>query len=174
MLKKILRGLFSFLGNIKICKYPLWFVYAPGIPKINGLQFEKISKIIRDFDIVLRSYEGYLDSCINLGEWTHVGLFYKGLVVHSVLGEIQQEMLFDFCKTDAICVLRPDFYYSPYEVQKKLNFEHIPEFWSCANLIPYLFHGCDHGIKESNFLLPDAILSGKFISAFNSKEEYCK
>lgn len=63
------------LGDIKLFRFPFWVVYDPGSYKIRGPEMRSITSLVKEGDILLRRYDGYLDSRIITGTFSHAALF---------------------------------------------------------------------------------------------------
>lgn len=107
MLSTIYVKFLSVLGEIKVFKYPIFLVYDPDEYVINGTDWEEINRVIQRGDIVLRTYKHYLIDDIIPGFYSHAGLYIgDNQVIHAVGEGISVISLYDFCKCDAMAVIR--------------------------------------------------------------------
>lgn len=101
------KFIIKFTGDLYINKLPLWLVYKPKHHKVKGYEIRKIIDIIQPGDILLRRVDGYLSTMFIPGYWSHAGLYVdSGDVIHAIgIGVIKEDIL-DFCRCDAITILR--------------------------------------------------------------------
>jgi len=86
---------------------PPWFVYRPDIHKVRGADVRRILDVVEPGDILLRRFDGYLNTVFTKGFYSHAGLYVgNDQMVHAVSQGTISEDLLDFCRADAICVLR--------------------------------------------------------------------
>ena len=103
----ILSKLINSTADIHISKYPMFVSYKPKFHKLNGTQIRDILNKLQPGDILLRSYDGYLNSILTPGFWSHSAIYMgENLVSHVVKAGLEIEDILNFCKTDHICVLR--------------------------------------------------------------------
>lgn len=107
------KGFLNFLGATYVYKYPMFLTYKPMHHKVKGIELRQISYKIQPGDILLRRYDGYLNTIMmrvidKIGFWGHAGLFVgDNNVIHALgVGVISEDIL-DFGRCDSICVLRP-------------------------------------------------------------------
>lgn len=94
-------------GDIKIFKWPLFFIYQPTGYKVKGKDIHKILKVLREGDILLRGYNDYLDGKFIPGIFSHAGFYLgKNEVIHSIAEGVIKEHILDFCRCDRIAVIR--------------------------------------------------------------------
>jgi len=118
------------LGQIKLFRWPFWVVYDPGAYKIRGPEIREICGLLRPGDILLRRYDGYLDSRIITGTFSHAALFLGPVddsdkvavppvgrrsvffstgpaqVAHSTAEGVHLEDILTFLQCDGVAVLR--------------------------------------------------------------------
>ncbi len=176
------KKIFTIFGDIRIYPYPLFFLYHPKGYKISGEKFEKAAKQIKQFDILLRRYDTYLDKVFIPGYWNHAAICIKenqafSTILHATSDGVNTESLFDFMKTDHVCILRPNFSFNkekliaemnqiigkPYDFD--FNFDDPTEF-SCTEIVNFLFRNYETGINRKQFLgkmivPPDSIYMAK-------------
>lgn len=160
----------------------MFLLYYPKGYCVNGNKFEDVALNVQTYDVLLRKYDTYLDNVVIPGYWNHAAICSVGAgayskVLHSTSDGVHEDSLFDFMKTDHVCLLRPVFRFDtdrmrsdireicgkPYDFD--FNFGD-PSRFSCTEVINYLFRGFDNGIKEEKFLgnlivPPDNIYNSK-------------
>jgi uncharacterized protein YycO len=99
--------LIKLTGDIYLHKFPFWCIYKPAHHKVKGYEVRKITKFLKTGDILLRRYDGYLNTYFTPGFWGHAGLYIgKDHLIHAVGQGVIKEDILDFCRTDSIAVLR--------------------------------------------------------------------
>ena len=166
--KEIKNKLFTFFGDIRIYKYPFFLLYHPKGYKIKGENFKKVAQNIKSYDVLLRRYDTYVDKVFIPGWWNHAAIVEKAdgpfsTIVHATSDGVCRESLFDFMKTDYVCVLRPLFPVNKFEMNHEIkkivgleydfdfNFDDASAF-SCTEVINYLFRHYRTGIEPTQFL----------------------
>jgi hypothetical protein len=121
------------IGDIKLFHFPFWVVYDPGSYRVKGPECRKISNLLEPGDILLRRYDGYLDSHFIPGVFSHAAIYLGNVeesdkaavpeegilsrsfeigpcqVAHSTAEGVHLEDILTFCRCDDIAVLRlPD------------------------------------------------------------------
>ncbi len=121
---KLLAG----LSNIKVFKWPLFISYRPNNFVIKGYHTREILKLVKPGDILVRSFNNYLDNYTIPGTFTQVGFYLsevneqhlkkfanieshnfklgRQMVIHSIGGKVILEDLIDFCRCDALAIMR--------------------------------------------------------------------
>jgi hypothetical protein len=66
----------TWFGRLKYFKLPPIIVYDPILYKVKGEDVREVINEIRPGDILLRSYDKYVDGWLIPGEFSHVGFFY--------------------------------------------------------------------------------------------------
>lgn len=106
------RYFLTVFGDIKTFKGPLFILYHPTSYKIKGWHTRKIMQEIMPGDVIMRSYDEYLDGrFIPKGEskCSHSGLYIgDNTIAHSIAEGLSIDDIIDFCRTDRIVVLRPN------------------------------------------------------------------
>ncbi|MDT8376454.1 MAG: hypothetical protein RQ867_06905 [Mariprofundaceae bacterium] len=74
--KRWYEKLLTWFGDLKYFKFPLFLVYDPSSYRVRGEDVREVIDIIRPGDVVLRSYDNYLDGLFIPGLFSHVGFFY--------------------------------------------------------------------------------------------------
>jgi len=101
------KWLITFVGDIHVSKYPMWVQYKPSQHKLRGDEIQRVLDTVEIGDILLRRHDGYLNTYITPGFWSHAGLVISSSeTIHSVGEGVIKENLLDFCRTDSICILR--------------------------------------------------------------------
>lgn len=98
----------TILGDIKISKYPCWFLYQPEEYKIKGDDIRKIIYTIEPGDIICHNYNDYLVSKLIPGEYSH-GAVYIGnnKLIEAVAEGVIESDIIDFCRCDRVKIFRP-------------------------------------------------------------------
>lgn len=113
MLYYLKKQFFSFLGKSYVYKTPCFFTYNPHHHKVLGKEVRQILNSVHPGDILLRRYDGYLNTIMmrlidKVEFWGHAGLYVgDNIVIHALGVGVVQEDILDFCRTDSVCVLRP-------------------------------------------------------------------
>lgn len=104
------------LSHVRISKYP-FFVFLGGRSHLikPRIYLDVITKI-QPGDIILRAFDGYLDSILIPGKWNHSGVYigeweidgkkYNHVVAHALGDGVRYDHLLDFMQTDHIKILR--------------------------------------------------------------------
>lgn len=100
------------LLNVRFSKKPFWMMYQPQDYKIKGQIVQKICKVLKPGDIILRGFDSsFIDRAIvpNKHGYTQSGIYIGfNRVVHMTTKGIQNTHVFDFCKADKIAICRPN------------------------------------------------------------------
>ena len=121
--------LLTVFSDIKVSKWPLFMVYRPRNFAIKGNHTREVLKRVKPGDILVRSFNGYLNNYFIPGTFKHVG-FYLGevtenhlkqfaevenptqfktgrqMVIYALGDKIVLEDLIDFCRCDGLAVMR--------------------------------------------------------------------
>jgi len=176
------RALIELTGHIYFHKLPGFILYRPHMHKVRGEDVRKVLDVVETGDILLRRFDGYLNTILTPGFWGHAGTYIgENDVVHSLSQGVTQEDILNFCRADAISILRPLNGPIPNvrEIAIALADEHVPydyDFCSgnkayyCTELVDYLsgwIFKNDYQMIGGNLILtPDGI--------FNSTQAYKK
>lgn len=123
----------TIVGDIKLFRWPFWVVYDPGAYRVKGPECRKISNLLEPGDILLRRYDGYLDSRFIPGTFSHAAIYLGNVdesdrasvpeamctarwfeagpcqVAHSTAEGVHLEDILTFCRCDDVAVVRlPD------------------------------------------------------------------
>lgn len=100
--------LLTILGDLEVSKYPMWIFYKAQSYKIKGKHIRKILSLVRDGDVILRGYDGYLDGYFIPGKYTHSGIYVgRGKVIHAIAEGVQSIDIIDYVRCDRVLILRP-------------------------------------------------------------------
>ncbi|GAG07388.1 unnamed protein product, partial [marine sediment metagenome] len=103
---KIPQWIIEFTGHTMLHKYPPFVIYRPDIHKVRGPDVRLVLDIVRKGDILLRRFDGYLNTLLTPGYWGHAGIYVgDNQVVHAVSEGVISEDILNFCRADAVCVL---------------------------------------------------------------------
>lgn len=186
--KKIL----TIFGDIEVHKYPFFFIYNPKHYLIKGEDYKEVSTKIQPFDVLLRRFDRYIDNGFIPGFWNHAAIYTsQEKVLHAIAEGVVEETLFDFMKTDHVCVLRPKFQFSKSKIQevlqkiKGMEYDFSFDFkngdrLSCTEVIKTVYEGYPHGIPLSEMkfffysrqiVIPDTIYSANFDVIYDSTKK---
>ena len=95
-------------GNIKVFRFPFFFVYDPDSFAVTGKDIFNALDILQPGDILLRGYRHYLDGYFIPGDYSH-GAIYIGdnTIIHAVAEGVSEINAIDFMECDRVCILRP-------------------------------------------------------------------
>lgn len=107
---KLWSKFLTVFGDIKIFKYPLWFVYDPDDFEITGNDVLEIMSFIQPGDVILRGYNKYCDGKFipDPLKYSH-GAIYIGdnKVIHAVAEGVSETNIVDFTRCDRIAIFKP-------------------------------------------------------------------
>jgi len=104
---KIYDKSLNILGDIKVVKYPFWFVYDPDGFDVSGQDMRDVISILQEGDILLRFYNKYLDGKFIKGVFSHAAYYIgKDTIVHAVAEGVLKEDILEFLRCDGIAVMR--------------------------------------------------------------------
>ncbi len=69
------KKFFTWFGDLKYFPYPMWIVWDPGSYRVKGEDAREVIGLVRPGDILLRSYDNYVDGLFIPGRYSHVGLY---------------------------------------------------------------------------------------------------
>lgn len=111
LIYKIWSKFLTFFGDIKIFKYPMWFVYDPDAYEVTGDKVLEIMEIIKPGDIILRGYNHYADGKFipDKLKFSH-GAIYVGdnTIIHAIAEGVSTTNIVEFCQCDRIAIFRPN------------------------------------------------------------------
>lgn len=101
------KWLIKLIGNLYLHKYLCWCVYKPHHYAVTGPEVRNVLKTAQPGDILLRRFDGYLNTRLMQGFWGHAALCVNAReVVHAVGVGVVREDIITFCRTDSVAVLR--------------------------------------------------------------------
>lgn len=112
-LYKIWSMFITQFGNIKVFKFPMFFVYDPSTFKIDGQHVLEALRCLEPGDIILRGFDNYLDGYFidDPNGYSHGGIYIgDDKIVHAVAPHVCEIHVLDFMQCDRICILRPSKY----------------------------------------------------------------
>jgi len=103
---KMKHGAIAFTGHTMVTKSPPWVIIHPDQHKVKGRDVRSILGVLDPGDILLRRFDGYLNTIFTPGFWGH-GAVYLGNneIGHAVGTGTCTEDILDFCRCDAVAVL---------------------------------------------------------------------
>lgn len=107
---KLWSKFLTIFGNIKVFAWPLWICYDPNFFKMTGNKIIELMDIIEPGDVILRGYDGYLDSKFiqSKRSYSHAGVYIgNNEIIHAVAPNVSKINIVDFCGCDRIAVVRP-------------------------------------------------------------------
>lgn len=177
---KIPRWISEFSGHTMLTKYPPFVIYRPDTHKLKGRHVRWVLRVVQKGDILLRRFDGYLNTVFTPGYFGHAGIYVgDNQVVHAVSQGTIQEDLLNFCRADAICVL--SVINKPYEtitlvierakaaadenIDYDFDFSGSNETYYCTELVDVAYGGLfvgDYVEKLGQLILmPDGIRNSK-------------
>jgi hypothetical protein len=73
--KGTMESFLTVFGDLKVFRWPLFFLYDPGSYKVKGKDMREVINLIQPGDILLRGYINYLDGYFIPGYFSHAGLY---------------------------------------------------------------------------------------------------
>ena len=99
--------LLNFVSHIHLSPRPLWISYHPELHKLKGHEIRRILGVLKKGDIMLRRWDGYLNTYLTPGFWGHAGLYVGDEKAIHALGQgVVKEDILDFCRADSLAVVR--------------------------------------------------------------------
>jgi uncharacterized protein YycO len=188
LFQKIKHKAIGFTGHVMFQKYPCWFIYRPDIHRVRGSHVRQILESVWPGDILLRRFDGYLNTIFTPGFWGHAGFYVGGhVIVHSIGTGCCEEDILNFCRADAVAVLRPGTIPGSITKARKLADEHTPydydfrgdnKKYYCTELVDFILDGMftdDYSWRYGQKVLtPDGIFKSNKIDqilTINYKEK---
>jgi len=165
-------------GHILLSPRPCWFVWRPNIHKVKGSDVRRIIDVVEPGDILLRRFDGYLNTLLTKGYFSHAGTYVgNNNVVHSVSQGCICEDILNFCRADAVCVLRSKNLYPEAVAQAQLmaamnvpydyQFSSINETYYCTETVDMVHNHMfteDYTTVAGNCILtPDGIFNSSAV-----------
>ena len=101
------KWLIKMSGELYIHKYLFWVLYKPHHYALTGEDTRKVLKAVKPGDILLRRYDGYVNTLFTPGFWGHAALCETpDTVIHALGVGVVREDIITFCRTDSVAVLR--------------------------------------------------------------------
>lgn len=109
LIDHVYKKIAGWFGDIKYYHYPLFLVYDPTDYYVTAKDYEEFVKNLEKGDIVLRTYDHYLDGFVIPGFYSHAALYIgDGVLVHSCGHTgVAKISPFDFAKCDGLAIVRP-------------------------------------------------------------------
>jgi len=128
ILSKCSDVFWKIVGNTKVFRYPVWFVYDPDQPKVDGSHMLKLMEVAKPGDILMRGWRHYLNGYFIPGDYSHGGIYLgNNEVLHAVPQGVCRCNVIDFINADRICLLRPKKHVSiAVETALMLESRHLP------------------------------------------------
>lgn len=163
---KIKKFIFKQIGDLRWHGWtrPFFLTFNAKTYDLNGKHYRQIASVIRPGDIILTRDEGWIDTYLIPGFWTHAGVYvgnYNGekrQVIHAISEGVIAEDLIDVMRTDACVILRANPYYASKcldEVVKLVgeeydfNFDFLSSLrFSCTELVAHNYREIISGKKR--------------------------
>jgi uncharacterized protein YycO len=163
--------LLKLTGDIYLSKRPMFLMYKPQLHLITGDEIRSILYVISPGDVLLRRWNGYLNTIFTGGSYGHAGLYIgKNTVIHATGQGVIEEDILDFCRADSLCVLdvKNGDTKAAIKIAKQLrgagydyDFQSTNKKYYCTELADYCYLGVFRNdykeIAGNSVLLPDAI-----------------
>ncbi|HEX8709925.1 MAG TPA: YiiX/YebB-like N1pC/P60 family cysteine hydrolase [Pyrinomonadaceae bacterium] len=130
-----LERFLTVFGDLKVFRWPLFFLYDPGSYLVKGEDMRQVLELIQPGDVLVRGYVNYLDGYFIPGYFSHAGLYLgevdrdklgdgwtdeyaplekvkaecksgKQMVIHAMAEGVFMEDLLNFCRCDYMAILR--------------------------------------------------------------------
>jgi len=178
---KKVAGMF---GDVKYFKYPLFLLYDPTDYYFSNEDYVNLTDQLKFGDIILRTYDHYLDGLIIPGFYSHAAIYVgDNKIIHAVGDGVSYTDTFEFCKCDGVAIVRP----KTTEENKKLACEYAVaqlgkeyDFWfnfenenvyCCTELVYWSYKEVlsvtpiltkkFFGLVKQEIISPDAFLTDK-------------
>jgi len=94
-------------GNIHLSPRPMFLSYKPQFHLLKGFEIRKVLNIVQEGDLLFRNFNGYVNTLLTPGGWSHVG-YYAGHneMIHAIGAGVMSEDILDFCRCDDLAVCR--------------------------------------------------------------------
>lgn len=109
LLNIIYKKVIGMFGNVKYFRYPLFILYDPTDYNITQEDYDNFEYLLIPGDIVLRTYDHYLDGAVIPGFYSHASLYIGDKkIIHAIDEGVSEISLFDFAKCDGLAIIRPN------------------------------------------------------------------
>ena len=173
---RLYATLCKLFGSLDFFWAPMFLVYTKTFFKLDGKDFDQISKAIKKNDVLIRRIDRNIGSKFIPGFYKHAAVALNSVdvntdIIHAVEAGVVPTTLFDFMQADSIAIFRPKFPISGLEdrVQKALgksydytfNEDNTNRFF-CTELVAYLLLGENVVVARtttlagSKVMVPDA------------------
>ena len=121
------KNFINFICDVYIYTNPMFFIYKPMMHKVKGHEIRQILDEIKVGDILLRKFDGYLNTFFTPGFWSHAGIYIgNNTMAHAVREGVIEEDILDYCRTDSVALIRlKEHYHFNEETMLKYAEEHI-------------------------------------------------
>jgi len=156
VLYTIKRAVLQFLACVRWLgwRHPFWLAFGCPTYRLKGRHYRQVAERIKDGDILIRRFDGYLNTWLIPGWWNHAGIYIGGVgheVVHAIGEGVVRDDLIDFMRTDHLMVLRAPAEFSRkaiLKIRKLLGTPYDYDFdfkdagrFSCTELVAHQFPG---------------------------------
>jgi uncharacterized protein YycO len=110
LLYAIWSKLLTAFGDVKVFKFPMFFVFDPDDFQITGEKTLEIMDILEPGDIILRGYNRYLDGKFipDPLKFSHGALYIgNNRIIHAVAEGVSETNTVEFTRCDRIAIFRP-------------------------------------------------------------------
>lgn len=103
---KIPKQIIEASSHIKFTKWPPWVIIHPDQHKVKGKDVRVVLDIVEPGDILLRRFDGYLNTICTPGFFGHASVYLgNDEIGHAIGTGTCTEDILDFCRCDAVAVL---------------------------------------------------------------------
>jgi len=171
---KMKKAVIKWFGDIKIYKYPPFFMLGHTEYKMKGEDVRNILTIIRPGDILLRRYDHYISGLMIPGYFTHAAIYTDNNKIVHMLGDgINEQDILTFCRCDEIAIIRcSDIDTRHYAIEKadtyyNQNIKYDFDFdfsdstrFSCTEFIDEIYQHPNFNKKlRKGYIMPDDFLT---------------
>lgn len=133
ILNSIYKNIAGIFGDVKYFNYPLFLLYDPSDYHISYDDYKTFTSTLIRGDIILRTYDHYLDGAIIPGFYSHAALYLgDDLIIHAVADGIIYTDPYEFAKCDGLAIIRPNVGYGFIERACKYAIDQLGkeyDFW---------------------------------------------
>jgi uncharacterized protein YycO len=174
---KLLDHVIKFTGDVYLSRKPMFLLYKPTLHLVTGDEIRTLLYVVSPGDILLRRWNGYLNTILTGGSYAHAGLYVgNNTVIHATSHGVTEEDILDFCRADSICVLEVKSGNPRNAIDKAkelLGTDYDYDFKSankrsyCTELTDVCYNGVFAGdykkVAGNMVLLPDAIRASSVV-----------